>query len=72
MKTPKGYKKRYEGAAGRGQAGSQTQPQPQQRREETVQDLIAYLYSVVRDDEAMVRMMDRALKERYDYYGNRN
>ena len=70
MKIPKKYKNRYEKAAGQGLAG--TQAQPQQRREETVQDLIAYLYSVVRDDEAMVRVMDRALKERYDYYRNRN
>ena len=33
---------------------------------ETVQDFVAYLYSVIRHDPSFVQLIDRALKERYD------
>ena len=40
--------------------------QQDQSRQDTVPDLIAYLYTKLRDNEAMARIMDRALKDRYD------
>jgi hypothetical protein len=43
----------------------------QPKRNDSLQDFIAYLYSVIRDDEAMVRVLDRALKERYGSGGQR-
>ena len=32
---------------------------------ETAQELLAYLYTVIRHDAAMVQVMDKALKARY-------
>ena len=34
-------------------------------REETVQELVAFLYEFIREDAEMVRALDRALKVRY-------
>jgi hypothetical protein len=36
---------------------------------ETVPEFVAYFYEFVRDDAAMVRLLDRALKERYGLGG---
>jgi len=34
-------------------------------RRESVSEFVAYFYEFVRDDVAMVQLLDRALKERY-------
>jgi hypothetical protein len=49
-----------------------TSGQPKRERDNSLQEFIAYLYSVIRDDEAMVRVLDRVLKERYGSVGRRN
>ena len=42
-----------------------TETGPAGKQAASLQDFIAYLYSVIRNDEAMVRVLDRALKDRY-------
>jgi len=37
----------------------------QETRHETVPEFVSYFYEFARDDAAMVRLLDRALKERY-------
>jgi len=40
-------------------------PLNQETSHETVPEFVSYFYEFVRDDAAMVRLLDRALKERY-------
>ena len=42
-----------------------TAPANQETRRETVPKFVAYFYEFVRDAAAMVRLLERALKERY-------
>ena len=44
-------------------------PAKQEVRSETVPEFVAYFYEFARDDAAMVRLLDRALKERYGSRG---
>ena len=44
-------------------------PAKEAGRGETVPEFVAYFYEFVRDDTAMVRLLDRALKERYGSRG---
>ena len=65
METPAEHIRRYEkktsdaGAVARGKDPGTSQ------RQEPVLEFIAYLYSVIRNDDGMVQVVDRALKERY-------
>jgi hypothetical protein len=40
-------------------------PADREIRDETVPEFVAYFYEFARDEAAMVRLLDRALKERY-------
>ena len=63
-KTTRGGMRKEESTYGPRASGA-VRELPRGKREESVQDFIAYLYSVIRDDEGMVQAVDRALKERY-------
>ena len=62
MKPDSGnYLNRYRQTPAATQTGNGAPPE----RKESIHEFLAFLYSTVRHDAAIVRLLDRALKERY-------